>query len=284
MPTPGPFRCSDLSKSHAKTPPLSVSLVPPPKVRGKMGLGSTPPSKLMGPGSLAKRKEQDPSLRCSNFEATSQRSSIRQGQPDLSTTLHEARRMQPKTYPSTDSLQKGIDTFPDRASPERWGLATLAGGVERQDLWGVRFRDAGTGFVQKVTDGAIAMPSCAPLRGIDTKGRGSWNPSSLRRTRPTGRRPQPRPSRRYRHGLCEVLVSTCCQLARAKPMDDDDHPGPALPVLNTTVPSSTEHLAIVWSFSFFRVSKFGCGGGLADGLSRIRISTRMTLTLLLGEV
>lgn len=81
MPTPGPFRCSDLSKSHAKTPPLSVSLVPPPKVWGKMGLGSTPPSKLMGPGSLAKRKEQDPSLRCSNFEATSQRSSIRKANP-----------------------------------------------------------------------------------------------------------------------------------------------------------------------------------------------------------
>lgn len=161
-----------LPKSDAKVPPLSVSHSPK---SGARWIWEAPDPAVQVDGPSFGKKDQDPSLRYV-FEAgfrlrfTSQSSSIRQGRPQCS--IHNTARntrMQPKTCPSTTSLQKGIDTFPDRANPTRWRLATLAGGVECQDLWGVRFRDAGTGFAQKVADGAIAMPSCATLRGIDTK-------------------------------------------------------------------------------------------------------------------
>ena len=77
--------------------------------------------------------------------------------------------MQPNFYRSTDNLQKGIDQRFPIAQTQNDGarLATPAGRVERQNCGGgVRCRDAGTGFVQKVADGAIRMPSCATLRGM----------------------------------------------------------------------------------------------------------------------
>lgn len=77
--------------------------------------------------------------------------------------------MQPKTYPSTDSLQKGIDIFPIVQTQNDGDWRPLQVVWSARTCGGVQFRDAGTGFVQKVADGAIAMPSCAPLRGIDTK-------------------------------------------------------------------------------------------------------------------
>lgn len=43
-------------------------------------------------------------------------------------------------------------------------------------------------------------------------------------------------------------------------MADDENPGPALPVLNATVLSSTEHLAIVWAVMFFPASSYEFAG------------------------
>jgi hypothetical protein len=154
-------------------------------------------------------------------------------------------------------------------------------------VWGVWRRDAGTGFAQKVADGATGMLPCgvwAPRTGHLESLKSVADPTD----RPSSPTPPEQsvspPSRRIPIPLCFWLSPEPSTL-----MADDDNPGPALPVLNTTVLSSTEHLAIVWTFSFFSASRpwvslvLGCGG-LADGLSRILISTMMTMTPLLGEV
>lgn len=283
-----------LPKSDAKVPPLSVSHCPK---SGARWIWEAPDPAVQVDGPSLGKKDQDPSLRYV-FEAgfrlrfTSQSSSIRQGRPQCS--IHNTARntrMQPKTCPSTTSLQKGIDTFPDRANPTRWRLATLAGGVECQGLWG------GCGSVMPAPDSRKRSPTgrlrCRPVLpcGVSTPTTGhleslksaadptDW-PSSPTppepSVSPTFRRVQshpsvprtksPEPSRwpmtKIRGRLCRSSTPRFCRRQSILPLYGQS--------------CSFRHQAM-------SSLVLDCGG-LADGSCRIPTSTKTTLTLLLEEV
>lgn len=160
-----------LPKSDAKVPPLSVSHCPK---SGARWIWEAPDPAVQVDGPSLGKKHQDPSLRYV-FEAgfrlrfTSQSSQFARADLNApSTTLHETRGCSPRPALQPPACRRASTRFPIVQTQHDGDWRPL------QVVWsartcGVRFRDAGTGFAQKVADGAIAMPSCATLRGIDTK-------------------------------------------------------------------------------------------------------------------